>query len=87
MQSFTVEKHRQFLRHRDFGTFDYAKWACDQPMPGPFPTPPQSQGKGPGNEVAVTWKIKEGFADVITTVCHMGSKLLSTNLKLSRETN
>ena len=26
------------------------------------------------------------FADVITTVCHMGSTLLSTHLKLSRET-
>ena len=49
---------------RDFGSFDYAnlanllhpgfqgvRWARDQPMPGPFPAPPPSQVKGPGNEV------------------------------------
>ena len=27
--------------------------SCDQPIPGPFPAPPPSQGKGPGNEVGV----------------------------------
>ena len=63
--------HRQFLCHRDFGTFDYAnlanllhpgfqdvRWARDQPMPGLFLAPPPNQGKGPGNEVAkpVLWE-------------------------------
>ena len=33
--------------------------SCDQPIPGPFPAPPPSQGKGPGNEVDETW-----YADV-----------------------
>ena len=27
--------------------------SCDQPIPGPFPAPPPSQGKGPGNEVVM----------------------------------
>ena len=38
-------------------------------------------------DFSVTWKIKVRFADVTMTFCHMGSKLLSTHLKLSRETN
>ena len=33
--------------------------SCDQPIPGPFPAPPPSQGKGPGNEVDF---LRDGFA-------------------------
>ena len=28
-------------------------------------------------QASLTWKIKVHFADVITTVCHMGSNILS----------
>ena len=31
--------------------FQGVRWTRDQPMPGPFPAPPPSHGKGPGNEI------------------------------------